>query len=112
LELESTLKAGIYNNNALNSISYRTNLFGINESSGMVRDCTSFVGELNLNLTYSLTRELSIRGGYQLIWIDGVALASEQPSLNSGNFLTPVSAVDTNNSLFYHGALAGLEWVW
>ena len=71
---------------------------------------TSFLGELGLMGTYQLNNHLAVRGGYQLMWIEGVALAPRQiPVTNLG---TGVAAVDTSGGIFYHGANVGLELSW
>jgi hypothetical protein len=71
---------------------------------------TSFLGELGVVATYRLNDHVSLRGGYQLMWIEGVALAPRQipvTSLGSGD-----AAVDSTGGVFYHGANAGLEFNW
>jgi hypothetical protein len=52
----------------------------------------------------------SVGGGYQLLWLDGVALASQQPSVNPPPVLGPATSVATTGDLFYNGAFVGLEY--
>jgi hypothetical protein len=63
-------------------------------------------------LNVAVTERLSLRGGYQLLWIDEIALATEQASVNSADFTTAITALDSSASLFYHGANAGMEYAW
>lgn len=71
---------------------------------------TAFVGEIGLLGCYQFNEHISVRAGYQVMWIEGVALAAEQ--IASTNFGGGVTALDTRGSLFYHGAIAGLELNW
>jgi len=62
--------------------------------------------------TYDITSNLSIRGGYQLLLIDGVALAGDQVPSTAGLFGNNNTAVnaDTGNSVLYHGLHFGVEY--
>jgi hypothetical protein len=57
-----------------------------------------------------VTRHFAIRGGYQLLWISEVALASDQAqlALNTLN----VNTINSSGDVFYHGALVGGEFTW
>jgi hypothetical protein len=69
-------------------------------------DHTAFFGELGLVGVYWLTPRIAVRGGYQLMWLEGVALAPEQIPVN--NLIAPaIAAVDTSGSLFLDGATVG-----
>ncbi|MEO8271436.1 MAG: hypothetical protein ABI557_17065, partial [Aureliella sp.] len=68
---------------------------------------TAFVAEIGTNGAYCLTDHLSLRGGYRLLWVDGVALVSDQ--LASSNFYTG-NGFNGSGNVFYHGATAGLEY--
>ncbi|MGI8977687.1 MAG: hypothetical protein ACR2FY_00530 [Pirellulaceae bacterium] len=70
---------------------------------------TAFLGEIGAVGVYQLTDTISIRGGYQLLWLDGVALASEQ--VPTSNFFTDTDA-DVHGDVFFHGALVGVEARW
>ncbi|MBC7855838.1 MAG: BBP7 family outer membrane beta-barrel protein [Pirellulaceae bacterium] len=70
---------------------------------------TAFLGEIGLVGVYQLTDAIAIRGGYQLLWLDGVALASEQvPTTN----VTIGTGADLHGDVFFHGALVGVEARW
>jgi hypothetical protein len=70
----------------------------------------SFIGDINTSLVYRLTDVWGIRVGYNLIWIDGLALAPNQFDFsvteNSGTRLV------SGGGIFMHGANLGLEARW
>ena len=72
---------------------------------------TSFVGELDFTVAYWFTSHVALRGGYELLWIDDVSLASDAASRS---LLNPslLRTVDDSQDLFYHGAMVGLDFVW
>jgi hypothetical protein len=70
---------------------------------------TAFLGEIGLVGVYQLTDAIAIRGGYQLLWLDGAALASEQ--VRTSNVLTGTGAY-VHGDVFFHGALVGVEAQW
>jgi hypothetical protein len=105
----SVFKGGLYgveSDNAFTNvtIAHATIRNGASDSD------VAFVGEIDLLGTYSICRNVALRGGYQLLWIDGVALASDQASAtNPGN---GGAVIDTNGQLFYQGATVALEFTW
>ncbi|MEE8451957.1 MAG: BBP7 family outer membrane beta-barrel protein, partial [Thermoguttaceae bacterium] len=66
----------------------------------------AFIGDLNLGLTYQVTQCMAATLGYQVTWVEGVALAPQQLSFNN----TPNSGnrVHHDGSLFYDGGYVGL----
>lgn len=71
---------------------------------------SAFVGEIDLTLGYRLTKHIVVRGGYQLLWIDNVALAGNAASRS---LLNPSLLNDIEfNSLFYQGATTGIDFTW
>ena len=70
----------------------------------------AFVGEANFVLTLDLNDCWTARGGYNLMWIEGVALGPDQLDFTmtstSGTMLT------NDGGLFLHGASVGLEARW
>ena len=69
----------------------------------------AFVGDIAFTGSYQLTNNMALRSGYQLLFIDGVALASEQ--IFATNVLTG-QGVDPSGFAFYHGAMLSLDFVW
>jgi hypothetical protein len=69
---------------------------------------TAGAAELDFAATYRFTDCWAVRGGYQLLWIDGAALATNQVAVS--NPLAGTATVDTNATAFYHGAFVDLEF--
>lgn len=73
----------------------------------------AFVGETGLQGKYQVTNALALRAGYEVIWLEGVALAPGQIQETSVD-LVPKAVhaigVNCNSGAFYHGATVGLEY--
>ena len=70
-------------------------------------DQTAFLGEFGLSATYQISCRLAARAGYQVFWLDRVALAPEQ--LDNTNPSIPLATLDLTGDLFLHGGFVGLE---
>ncbi len=69
-------------------------------------DHTAFFGELGIDGVYRLNSRVSLRAGYQLMWLEGVALAPDQIAVNS--VIAPgIAGLDTSGSLFLSGVTVG-----
>ena len=69
----------------------------------------SFVGEIGLTGVYQWTDHIAFRGGYQVLWVEGIAVASDQ--LTAVDVLS-ASGINTDGGIFYHGALASIDFTW
>ena len=103
-------KVGVFGNDAsqkarLQDINGTFNTRDFANSDGT----TSFVGEINANATIWLYESLAVRTGYQLMWIDSVALAPEQFQQSS---LGANAALNNSGDLFINGAYVGIELQW
>ncbi len=98
--INSLGKVGIYGNHAeqssFSAVGNQPELFSASTNH------TAFIGELGLQARYQLSQRLALRAGYELLWLDGVALAPAQYANMNG--------IDSNATVFYHGATAGLEY--
>jgi hypothetical protein len=108
--VEGTAKAGLFYNNATQSqtvVDFPN--FLVRQSSSSV-DRLAFLGELNASLIRQITDYWYVRAGYNLIWIDGIALAPNQLDFT----LTSTSGTRTNSggTMFLHGVNIGLEARW
>lgn len=108
LELDCVLKAGIYANDAENGVRITQTASLPPMASAASANHTAFVGEIDLTGLYRLNRNWAIRGGYQLLWIEGVALASDQVAVSDPD--NGAATLDASGSPFYHGAFVGLEF--
>ncbi|MGD9719626.1 MAG: hypothetical protein AB7O59_00225 [Pirellulales bacterium] len=61
------------------------------------------MGDSSFTGVIQLTDNLALRAGYQLLWVSGVATASDQ---------LPATSLDTSGDVFLHGALVGAEAGW
>jgi len=108
--INGLVKIGIFYNAAdQNSNFYDSASFGY-LSAVANGNHVAFLGELGLIGSYQLTKHVALRGGYQVMWIEGVALAPRQiPVTNLG---AGTAGIDITGGLFAHGANAGLEIKW
>lgn len=107
LKVVLTGKAGLYANDANNE--FRSNIVG---SASDQDTAASFVGEVNLTTSYRLTQHIALKGGYQVLWLDNVALASEAAPGTVQAAGGTRSSLSTDGRVWYNGALAGVEFIW
>jgi hypothetical protein len=101
-------KAGLYGAAAAQDNDYQDTVRSFSASA--VASSLSFLGEVGLTGCYRFTDHLAVRGGYQVMWLTGLALAPAQ--IPATDFGAGQAGVDTSGSLFCQGANAGLELVW
>ena len=104
--VNTEMKAGIYSNLATGRLTHADDPpFGVDPDAFNPQRTrhTGFLGDLSLIGRYEITDNFAVRGGYQLVWIEGVAIAERQPAEDR---------LDTSGSLFYHGATVGGEFRW
>ena len=70
----------------------------------------AFFGETGVIGYLQITKHLSASGGYQVMFVNGVAQPVNQ--LSGTNLANSTATVDASSGLFYHGATAGLELTW
>ncbi|MDG2383640.1 MAG: BBP7 family outer membrane beta-barrel protein [Pirellulaceae bacterium] len=109
--IDSIIRAGILFNSA-DQNTYAPALSQIGPSVvdriSASADHTSFIGELGLRGVYDLGAGFSVIGGYQVMFLDGIALAPDQIPVT--DLIAPGSAVlDTGGTLYFHGATVGLQ---
>jgi len=113
--LDLSIKGAIFNNAALQQSWYQNIDSGgathdyYHERSGCT---TAYLGDLALTLVYRWSPWLTTRIGYQSMWVEGLALASENfhPPLSILT-LGPGQLVNTGKTV-YHGIHAGVEFTW
>lgn len=107
----ATGKAGIFGNDAFQgqSVADFPPGFFLRQETGRRSGGVAFVGDLNCTLAYQVTDGLTARIGYNVLFIEGVALAPDQLDFSD----TPTSGQSLRRSgLFAHGANAGLGFSW
>jgi len=74
----------------------------------------AFLGELGFTASYQVTCHVALRAGYQMLWLDGVAVAGKQvPATGNFNANGPATShVDSASTVFYQGFNSGVELTW
>jgi hypothetical protein len=111
-------KAGVYGNYAKYNTSVFASLTPPAVSPAPVleeakNNDVAVVGEANAMIIYRAGPNLTIRGGYTFLYIDNVALATD--NFNPVNpFVAPRAArpVVNDANVSYHGGFLGFEWMW
>jgi hypothetical protein len=115
LRLDGFTKLGLFSNNA-DQNSAITQPPGI-PSFGRATsrdEVGAFMVEAGVVGVYQLNSNWALRAGYQLLWLDGVALAVDQiPNTGNLGVLGVVAPATLDQSdVFYHGGSVGLEYAW
>ena len=118
LRIGGEAKAGVYGNHAgqITNI-FATSLANPFQESAKTDD-VAFVGDLSLLMTYRLNYNWNLKLGYHFLYVDGVALATEtfNPTPPTVFFPLPgvnrTAQINDNGDVFYHGFMAGLEFMW
>jgi hypothetical protein len=108
LRAEGSANAGLYYNGINVEVTDRYlienaggGVVGLIGRAGEDKAKLAFLGELSVGMAWQARQWLTLRGGYELLWIEGIALAPEQltgPNLCSG--------------AFYHGPYATIQATW
>lgn len=112
LSIDSYIKAGIYGNRASNRLAYDSNFFGVHASTGAKTANTAFLGEMGVTGRFEVGRGWFLHAGYQIIWLDAVAEAYQQPGVNLPPINAPATNVRTTGDVIYQGAFTGVEYRW
>lgn len=108
------IEAGIYANSAdadtyVTGVDVDTPIVPVSESEGETDVAGVF--EAGIIGIFKVTPRWTIRGGYQGLSLNGVALATE--NFNTAAPLLPRTAfIDSNGDAYYHGATLGSTFVW
>jgi hypothetical protein len=76
-----------------------------------VTNTVSFLGELDLGMTYCFCKRWSLFGGYRAVAVTNVALARNQVTWDLG-MLNNVETIHYNGSLILHGVYGGAQYCW
>lgn len=106
-------KAGIYNNDYELYSNFTTSDGDPSFSEVFKDNHTAFIGELKWQLVADLLPSLSVKGGYELLFLDQLALAGDNLNLASpyGN-QNRVPFFDDGSSTLFHGFNCGIEYIW
>jgi hypothetical protein len=119
--VDCLLKSGLYNNYLRTDVSGNEGSAvggpGAFSQASLGTNTAAFVGEIDLMATYQITCHLALQAGYQLMWIDGIALAPDQirntTLFTFDNAGQPAAVANpstglSRNTMFLNGANAGL----
>lgn len=112
IQLNVIGKAGVYGNAINGNFTTEAPIGSQIQSFGRDESSPAFVGDLQLVGSYSITRHIAFRGGYQVLWLDNVALASDNASTSQLNPSLLNTRIDDNGHVFFQGALLGAEFMW
>jgi len=68
--------------------------------------------DARFTLAWIVSPRMTIRGGYQLLYVTGLALASNNFSTDANVLASGPATIDTGGSVLYHGLHLGLTWMW
>ena len=108
LSVEGLVKAGVYGNHAANHAHISLTNSSLTSDSNASADQAAFAGEMSITGVYRFNKHWSLRGGYQYLWIAGVAQASDQVAVSDP--LAHTAAVSFTGNPSYDGAFVGLEF--
>ncbi|MGW8256745.1 MAG: BBP7 family outer membrane beta-barrel protein, partial [Thermoguttaceae bacterium] len=118
LRIEAVGKAGIYGLAANEASALDQSVVEVHARAFDSAGAASFAGELDFLGTFELNRHWSIICGCQLLWLEGIALASDQID-NTGSLNYPLSdpiiastTLDSGGGIFAHGATVAMEFRW
>lgn len=114
--IEGIGKAGVFYNDARQASRFSTtdpnvdpNTLGVGTDTGRA----AFVGELGVTGVYDITERISLRAGYAIFWLGGLALAPNQFDRQTLCPDNPIKgATDTAGSVVVQGLSLGLEGRW
>jgi Putative beta barrel porin-7 (BBP7) len=103
-------KTGLYLNDVQNHGNFTSSGVGLILNGLGQENQAAFFSELGLLATLRLTEHWSVRGGYQMFWLNGVGLAPNQVLATDVRFQT--GGVEAHNQVFFEGANIGLQANW
>jgi hypothetical protein len=110
LNLSSQIKGGVYGAQGdLNTFLTTTSTDGTLVDSGDSTD-VAFVGEASAYVSYQVRPWWKVRVGYQVLYLEGVTLATENFNAQPG--AAGRLPINDNGSALLHGALLGTEIGW
>jgi hypothetical protein len=109
--IDGLIKVGGYCNHA--SESTGVSIEKVVCPSGASTNHAAFVGEAGLQCKYQIIKGITLKLGYEALWVDGVALAPGQIQETYSTF-KPVTVtalgINSDSSVLFHGGTAGLEF--
>jgi hypothetical protein len=113
LSFGAAVKVGAYGNQIKSRSTYFATSINPPVGTDGETNRATFLAEGRIMANWKLNQNLTLRVGYEVLYIDGVALASDQFSSNPP-FVQPVPATSLvdNGDVLYTGFSVGFEWMW
>lgn len=112
LEVDVRLMGGLYANSSSgdwglkgSSASHGFQQRGADAASGL-----AFAGDLEFSFVYRFSERWSAALSYEALWLQGVAVAGDQPEL--GRLLTSTAGLSTSEAAWFSGLNVGLRFRW
>ncbi|MEX2113091.1 MAG: hypothetical protein WD845_07885 [Pirellulales bacterium] len=105
ITLRWTSKAGVYGSATRNYWSADSTFLSA-DGQGQL----AFVGDVNVTAAVALSDHVSLQGGYQLLWIEGVAVAGDQFAVMQES--TTQDGINSAGGAFFQGATASINVRW
>ncbi len=107
--IDAVFKAGVFANSVDNNFNLLPSTGG-SFPGGATGTATSFLGEIDLMAMYRFTAHLALQGGYQVLWLDRLSLATDEAATATAN--STQNGLTTTGDLFAYGATAGVVVTW
>lgn len=109
ISIEGFAKLGVYYNDAdqTTTVINVDNTVPFIAASGPQMATATEIGLIGV---VTLSESWSVRGGYQILWLDGVALPGDQ--LPATDLFNGVADLQTGNTALFHGFVAGIQYAW
>lgn len=116
LRFGSEAKVGIYNNSYELSTTFRTSDGNPSITESRKHDQVAFITDAKLQLVADILPSLSIRGGYEVLFMNSLALVGD--NFNTGSPYASAAVdprvpfVEDQGNALFHGWSLGLEYIW
>jgi hypothetical protein len=110
--INGLVKAGIFDNNAEQTTAISVMFKQVRTASASTNHA-AFVGETGLQCKYQFTQRFLLRAGYEVLCLQGVALAPgqvQETSTDMSAITVQALGVNCNSGVMYHGATVGVEY--
>lgn len=107
------MAAALYRNRAAQTTVYRqTGGFPAGNSLDSRNEHGTIGAEVSLACAYALLQNLTVRFGYHFLWLDRVALATENFETNPALLQNGPGQLDVAGTVMYHGPFLGAAMTW
>ncbi len=105
--VDAYTKLGLYGNQAYGRFGFYN---GTATSVSTTEDQAAFLGEMGLFGTFKVNDCITLRAGYSMMWIEGIALLPQQTNTFSGG--PGANTLDAHSGVFLQGFTLGGEVRW